>query len=103
MKKIKKKFHDLRKYWPHLTLKQCEVERQKMSAAQNDACAICKRPEATFKKRLAVDHNHRTGKVRALLCFYCNKFIIGRHSLVTAMQIVEYLTKYDDEKTKSSC
>jgi recombination endonuclease VII len=42
-----------------------------MLAQQNNVCAICKRPCATGKA-LAVDHNHETGKVRALLCKDCN-------------------------------
>lgn len=37
---------------------------------QNGLCAICKTPPK--EKCLAVDHNHTTGKVRALLCTSCN-------------------------------
>lgn len=37
---------------------------------QHWKCAICK--ELPVKK-LEVDHCHRTGKVRGLLCGYCNK------------------------------
>lgn len=37
---------------------------------QNSKCAICKRIQLT--KSLAVDHNHKTGKVRGLLCGNCN-------------------------------
>lgn len=37
---------------------------------QSDRCAICKNPPKT---RLHVDHNHRTGAVRGLLCSHCNK------------------------------
>jgi len=45
---------------------------------QNNKCLICKKQETvkdfrTSKiKNLAVDHNHQTGKVRGLLCQYCN-------------------------------
>src|SRR5437899_2095205 len=35
-----------------------------MLRTQNCCCAICAQP----KKRLAVDHSHKTGKVRGLLC-----------------------------------
>jgi len=95
MKKRKSKPSGLRKYWPHLTGKQAEAERQKLSDAQNACCALCQRPESTFVNRLAVDHNHRTGKVRGLLCYRCNKFQVGRHSLVSARAVYEYLLKYD--------
>lgn len=43
-----------------------------MLAAQNETCAICKRPQRT-KRALAVDHDHATGKIRALLCDHCNR------------------------------
>jgi recombination endonuclease VII len=48
-------------------------------AAQNGRCAICGCPEAMGQRdrsgnprRLAVDHDHRTGQVRELLCGSCN-------------------------------
>lgn len=86
----------LRRYWPHLTLKQCEIERQKLSDRQEGCCAICKKPETHFKKRLAVDHSHVTGKVRGLLCYPCNKFLVGRFTIEKAYILLEYLVKYDD-------
>lgn len=94
-RKKKSKPSGLRKYWPHLTLKQCEVERQKMSDRQNACCAICAKHEEQFSRRLSVDHNHRTSKVRGLLCFYCNKFRVGRHSIESAKEVYEYLLMYD--------
>src|ERR1035437_2880910 len=45
---------------------------------QKNLCAICNKPETSLDKtgknvmRLAVDHNHITGKVRGLLCGKCN-------------------------------
>ena len=47
-----------------------------MHEAQDGLCAICKQPETSSRDgkvyRLAVDHDHKTGKVRGLLCFKCN-------------------------------
>ena len=40
---------------------------------QNGCCGICKRPRSDFKNSLAVDHNHKTGLVRGLLCMVCNR------------------------------
>lgn len=37
---------------------------------QNYACAIC--GSKSFNKALAVDHCHNSGKIRELLCSYCN-------------------------------
>ena len=38
---------------------------------QGGGCNICGRPPK--KRRLHVDHNHITGKVRGLLCMKCNR------------------------------
>lgn len=44
--------------------------------AQDNACAICKRPETYIHhnkiQSLSIDHCHKTNKVRALLCSKCN-------------------------------
>jgi hypothetical protein len=40
--------------------------------AQMNLCAICLR---YFGKRLHVDHDHRSGQIRGLLCGKCNKAI----------------------------
>lgn len=38
---------------------------------QNGLCAICSMPSPD-NRRLSIDHDHSTGKVRALLCRKCN-------------------------------
>jgi hypothetical protein len=45
-----------------------------MEAEQGGACYLCSRKCATGR-RLAVDHDHATGKARRLLCSNCNKGI----------------------------
>ena len=50
-----------------------------MLKSQNRVCAICGKEELIFDdrtkkfRRLAVDHNHKTGKIRGLLCSLCNR------------------------------
>ena len=48
-----------------------------MLAEQNGVCAVCEKPEANEiggkTPSLAVDHDHKTGKIRALLCSNCNR------------------------------
>lgn len=47
-----------------------------MLAAQDGACAICGSTEpGGGRKHMAVDHDHATGQVRALLCNPCNRGI----------------------------
>jgi RNase P subunit RPR2 len=46
-----------------------EGEYQDLVLFQNNICAICNKPN---NKTLNIDHDHKTGKVRGLLCHYCN-------------------------------
>lgn len=41
-----------------------------MRAAQHEQCAICDQP---FTKPPHIDHDHATGRVRGLLCSWCNR------------------------------
>ena len=41
---------------------------------QNNVCKICKK-ECKTKSRLSVDHDHKTKKIRGLLCNRCNRAI----------------------------
>lgn len=47
-----------------------------MLTEQKGVCALCEQPETVILhgnvKQLCVDHDHKTGKVRALLCGGCN-------------------------------
>lgn len=50
-------------------------EYDKIYEEQGGGCKICGRHQDTIKKRLHVDHDHKTGKVRGLLCNQCNVMI----------------------------
>jgi hypothetical protein len=64
--------------------------------AQGGVCAIC--GGGTSKKHFAVDHNHKTGQVRGLLCARCNsglaKFMDKLENLLKA-----YAYMLDDGRT----
>lgn len=65
-----------------------------MFREQGGSCACCKRPQADFKTRLAVDHDHVTLEVRGLLCTFCNSRVIGRHRDPELFKAAyEYLSK----------
>jgi hypothetical protein len=70
-------------------------EYNEMFLKQNGLCAICKRTDIE-QKRLAVDHCHKTGKIRELLCSKCNKGL-GHFddNLIYLKEAVEYLKKYE--------
>ncbi len=62
-----------RKYNEALSYRRASVTPEQygaMLAEQSGTCAICNEPPK--KNRLAVDHNHLTGRVRGLLCIRCN-------------------------------
>lgn len=42
-------------------------------AAQKDCCAICKKHKSEFKIAMHTDHDHKTGKIRGILCQKCNR------------------------------
>lgn len=92
-KKAKKiKLYGLCRYWPELSKEESEKERHKLYLKQEGKCGICQKHETAFKIRLSVDHNHKTGQVRGLLCYYCNKFVVARHTLESAAKLVKYLS-----------
>ena len=65
-------------------------EYDAMLAKQYGGCAVCGKPEAG--KRLAVDHDHRTGKVRGLLCENCNRALgMAQDSPTILRALADYL------------
>jgi hypothetical protein len=50
---------------------------KRMLHEQREVCAICGRPERVKRGgrvlSLAVDHDHKTGRIRGLLCQECNR------------------------------
>lgn len=60
----------------NITFKQYK----EISNSQNNCCAICKIHESKLKQGLHVDHNHKTGVIRGLLCVRCN-FAIEQYTM----------------------
>ena len=48
------------------------VQYNEMFETQEGKCAICQRHQNELTRTLCVDHDHKTNKVRALLCVTCN-------------------------------
>jgi hypothetical protein len=65
-KQLLRKGHLKQKYG--LTL----VEYDAFLVRQNGVCALC---YSVDKRALSVDHDHKTGRVRALLCHKCNVLV----------------------------
>lgn len=75
------------------------AQYDEMLHAQSGVCAICREPERTVVqgrvKALAVDHDHQTGRIRALLCNNCNRAIgLLKDSVDTLVAAAAYLERH---------
>lgn len=99
-KKWADKNPDYLHYWAaryHFGLTRVEYDR--MYQIQEGACAICRKHQTEFKKRLAIDHNHKTGRVRGLLCDACNHLIANAKENTCILQAtIQYLLKHQKEE-----
>ena len=60
---------------------------------QNGGCAICGAKIGNGSKRLGVDHNHITGKVRGILCNACNTGIGLLNNIELLNKAIEYIKR----------
>ena len=69
-----------------------------MFKAQNGLCAICGKPETRIIKGslslLSIDHDHATGKVRGLLCQWCNRMLGAVENEAFVPAAMEYLKRF---------
>lgn len=79
------------KKWYNLT----NLDYNRMFEQQEGKCLICGKHQSEFKRRFNVDHDHKTGKIRGLLCFKCNTGI-GRFNdnILLLESAIKYLEKY---------
>lgn len=45
---------------------------EKLLAAQDSKCKLCRKERAPTEREWQVDHCHKTGMVRGILCYNCN-------------------------------
>jgi len=75
------------------------VEYDKKLRKQKHGCAICCKP-CTSGKNLAVDHCHKSGVIRGLLCSKCNLGLgLFKDDTILLGNAKKYITKHK----KSSC
>ena len=72
-------------------------EYHRMLVIQDGKCAICGN-SSPHNRRLGIDHNHVTGRVRELLCVSCNAALGGfRDNPALLRAALEYLAKHTEE------
>lgn len=73
-----------------------EEQYNEILISQNNQCFICGKFDSEMKKRLAVDHDHETGKIRGLLCDNCNGSLGWYEKNKEKIRL--YLEKYSYDK-----
>lgn len=78
-------------------------EYRELVVLQNNRCAICGLREKRKNYRtgkvqnLSVDHNHKTGKVRELLCSNCNRALgLLKESEELLLRVIAYIRKHKE-------
>lgn len=66
-----------------------------MLKKQDGLCAICESVNSDGT-RLPIDHNHNTGKIRALLCRACNALIgHAREKILILYKAADYIERHN--------
>lgn len=66
---------------------------ERLLEIQNYECIICKND---FEDMPCVDHNHKTGKIRGLLCSSCNALIGMAYENIKILEnTIKYLREFD--------
>ena len=62
-----------------------------MLASQDHKCLICGTP--LQEKRRCIDHNHKTGEVRGILCVRCNTGLAYIEDTNFSTEAIKYLQR----------
>jgi hypothetical protein len=70
-----------------------EEQYQVLLESQNFGCKICGATTTNkLRKNLSVDHDHRTGRIRGLLCGKCNPMLgLADDNPVILLKAIQYL------------
>lgn len=77
----------------HLRVKYGITEEQygALAAKQLGRCWVCQKVP---KNRLQVDHDHQTGEIRGLLCWWCNKSLGYQWTEARLWQAANYMNRF---------
>jgi hypothetical protein len=104
-KKRRQEFPELKKQSElKFKFKMTMAEYELLLLKQENKCAICKNSEKSVEIRtgkirsLAVDHCHKTNKVRALLCSNCNRAMgLLLENAETMQEMIAYVKRFKNE------
>jgi hypothetical protein len=92
-RKLRRKGYTLKRRY-NLTFDQYQA----MMERQNHTCALCEEPfdRSVNNLRPCIDHNHETGKIRAILHSFCNLLIAyARENPLTCFKAGNYLVSHE--------
>ncbi len=69
---------------------------KKIFNAQKGKCALCGKSQVACTRRLHIDHNHKTGEIRGLLCHGCNTGLGSFNDDISLLKkAISYLQRKD--------
>ncbi len=72
-----------------------QIEYDKMFIDQDGKCLGCTKHQSELTRELCVDHCHKSGKIRGLLCYKCNLAIgFVEDDIDTMNNLIKYLSKH---------
>ncbi len=67
---------------------------QQLREEAGGKCQICGREGKAHYKRLVIDHDHKTGKIRGCICSNCNSILGYCNDDITTLQnLIKYMQK----------
>jgi hypothetical protein len=88
------------RYYYKCTYGITEEDYNIMLKVQRGVCLVCGKAETAKNRRggirkLSVDHDHKTGKVRGLLCHTCNSLLgLSKESTELFLGLIAYLENH---------
>ena len=93
---LKNRKDSTRKWYLKTTYGLTPEQYENLYNDSDGRCYICKEEKEYY---LHVDHNHKTGEVRGLLCNHCNRGIgIFKENINILESAIQYIRKYNYEK-----
>jgi DNA-binding transcriptional MerR regulator len=77
-------------------------DKKEMLESQDNKCAICGEKLTLLGRGTHVDHDHETGRIRAILCNKCNAMLGNANEDIEILQkAIKYLSRFSlDSNTK---
>lgn len=85
----------------HQRYKLSKEDYNNLLVSQQEKCAICGKNADSGIRRLAIDHDHKTGNIRGLLCNSCNLGLgMFKDKIKNLQEAIKYLKNKNDGKEK---